>query len=1051
MLRCALLFAIVISAARFAAAAEPLPEKIEFNRDVRPILSENCFFCHGPDKNKRQAELRLDTQDGLLGTEKPTGSTPSDRGDGTPRLPSGVVKPKSPEQSKLFARITSADPDQKMPPVDSGKELSPREIAVLKKWIEQGAGYEGHWSFQPIKKTTPPEAQGKPSLGFVRNPVDLFVLDELRQHGLEPSQPADKITLVRRLYFDLTGLPPKPDDVDRFVADDRPEAYAQLVDRLLDSPQFGERMAVWWLDLVRYADTVGYHGDQNMSVFPFREYVIRSFNENKPFDVFTREQLAGDLLPDATTEHRIASGYNRLGMMSAEGGVQSKEYLAKYIAERVRNVSGTWLGTTMGCAECHDHKYDPFTTRDFYSMEAFFSDIEERGLYSGASSSGEWGSNIQVPTLEQSQQMAKLTSDIAAVKKVLDTATPELAAAQAEWEKSVPQWTVLTPETIVSQGNATLKRLEDGSILASGETPAKDVYTLTIANPPANITAFRLEVLPDDSLPAKGPGWAGNGNFVLTEFIVEHQHAGQTEKQLIPLQNATASYEQTAAAEKHPYKKWAAASIIDRDEKGSEWGWAILDQAGKPNRAVIEATQPIAGGTGSSLTIKLLQNSAAGQHLLGRFRLSVTSHPLPVRADQQPPPNIVAILALSDRNEAQRNELAAYYRTIAPSLEPQRTQFRELEQAKTALDKSIPTTLVTKAVAPRMVRVLKRGNWMDDSGDVVQPAFPAFLPQPAKPSDAQLTRRDLAEWIMSPENPLTARVFANRQWKLFFGSGLSRRLEDLGGQGESPSHPLLLDWLATQFRESGWNVKQFVKLLVMSGAYQQSSVENPKLHEADPYNRLLARQGRFRLEAEFVRDNALAVSGLLVTHLGGPSVRPYQPPGYWAYLNFPMREWQNGAGEELYRRGLYTHWQRQYLHPSLLAFDAPSREECTADRPRSNTPLQSLALLNDPTYVEAARALAERTLKSGGDSTNDRLTWLFRQVLSRPPKPQEVQVLTALLEKHRTDYQNDANAATAVLGIGAKPLAGELAPTELAAWISVTRTLLNLHETMTRN
>ncbi len=1029
----ALVCCLVATNLSFAAEA-PIPERIEFNRDVRPILSENCFFCHGPDKNKREADLRLDTEAGLLGA------------DGAGH----AVRPQHPEESPLFVRITSSDPDLRMPPADSGKELSPREVSVLRKWIEQGAAYEGHWSFQPIKKPAPPDAQGQPSQGVLRNAIDLFILDELRAQGLQPSAEADKITLIRRLHFDLTGLPPGPQDVERFLADTRPEAYELLVDELLDSPHFGERMAVWWLDLVRYADTVGYHGDQNMSVFPFREYVIRSFNENKPFDVFTREQLAGDLLPEATIEHKIASGYNRLGMMSAEGGVQPKEYLAKYIAERVRNVSGTWLGATLGCAECHDHKYDPFTTRDFYAMEAFFADIEERGLYAGSSSSGDWGPRIAVPSPEQKQQMAQIDADIAALKQTLNTPTPELTAAQSEWEKSIPQWTVLTPAEMASAGNATLKRLDDGSILVGGESPATDVYTIRAANPPAMITAIRLEVLPDDSLPAKGPGRAANGNFVLTEVVVEHQPTEQAEKQIVSLQNSTASHEQAAGAEQHPYKKWAIASVIDKDEKGATWGWAILDHAGKPNVAVFEATQPIAGGEGSSLTIQLLHNSNIAQHTVGRFRISMTSHPLPVGVSQIPPPTIAAVLALAERNEAQRNELAVYHRSIAPVLEPQRAKLKDLELSKAALDKQIPTTLVTNAVMPRSVRVLKRGNWMDDTGDEMRPAFPAFLaPPPA--ADQRLTRRDLAEWIVSSENPLTARVFANRQWKLFFGAGLSRRLEDLGGQGEWPSHPLLLDWLATQFRDSGWNVKQFVKLLVTSGTYRQSSRETPPLHEADPYNRLLARQSRFRLDAEFVRDNALAVSGLLVRHVGGPSVRPYQPPGYWAYLNFPMREWQNGAGEELYRRGLYTHWQRQYLHPSLLAFDAPSREECTADRPRSNTPLQSLALLNDPTYVEAARALAERTLKDGGETTDARLAWLFRQVVSRPIRPQEAAVLTTLLQKHLAQYQADANAAAAVLAIGAKPAPSDVPAADLAAWISVTRTLLNLHETMTRN
>jgi len=830
-----------LAAATSVLAVTPpakLPERVQFNRDIRPILSDKCYACHGPDKNKRKADLRIDTREGLLGKDGHT----------------GAVVPRKPGESELWKRISSTDADERMPPADFGKTLSDGDRQLLRRWIEQGADWEGHWAFLPITRPRPPVVKD----GYVpKNDVDRFILQALDEHNLKRSPEADRVTLLRRLRFDLTGLPPTTAEVDAFVSDKSEGAYEKVVNRLLDSPQFGERMAMWWLDLVRYADSVGYHGDQNMSVYPFRDYVIASFNENKPFDRFTLEQLAGDLLPEKTIEEKIASGYNRLGMMSAEGGVQPKEYLAKYIGERVRNISGTWLGVTFGCCECHNHKYDPFLSRDFYSFEAFFADIEERGLYSGADRDGSWGPSLALPTPTQEAEQHRLAREIAQARKPLDTSTPELAAAQKTWE---------------------------------------------------------------------GP-----------------KHA------------------------------------------------------------------------------KL-------------------------------PKAISAILAVprEKRSSAQRAELAAFYRTIAPTLEPVRQKVAELERRSLELKRSIPSTLITVSVTPRTIRILPRGNWMDDSGPAMVPAFPDVLPHP-KRHDGRLTRVDLARWLTSPENPLTARVFANRQWKLFFGAGLSRKLDDHGAQGDWPSHPQLLDWLAGQFVDSGWNVKHLVRLIVMSGTYRQSSEITPELRERDPDNRWLARQGRYRLDAEMVRDNALAISGLLAQRIGGPSVNPYQPPGYWAYLNFPPREWQNGTGDELYRRSFYTHWQRQYLHPAMLAFDAPSREECTADRPRSNTPLQSLVLMNDAEFVEAARAFAEQILEHGGATATDRLSWAFRRALSRPPKPAEAALLEKLLARHRTQYEKDTAAADRLVAIGAHPVPAKIDHVELAAWTSVSRTLLNLHETVTRD
>ena len=1007
----------------------PIPDVVEFNRDIRPLLSDNCFSCHGPDKNKRKADLRLDTETGLHGqADKP-----------------GTVIPGKPMESELFRRITSTDPDQKMPPADSGKSLTPRDVELLKKWIAQGGKYEGHWAFLPLHKEAGAAAENDAA---ATTKVDEFIARGLAEQHLKPAPEADRITLLRRLHFDLIGLPPSEQEVREFQQDQSPNAYEKQVDRLLKSPHFGERLAMWWLDLVRYADTVGYHGDQDMSVSPFRQYVIESFNANKPFDQFTAEQLAGDLLPNPTREQKIASGYNRLGMMSAEGGVQDKEYLAKYIAERVRNASGTWLGVTIGCAECHDHKFDPFTTRDFYRFEAFFADIQERGLYSGAHADGNWGPFVKVPNAQQEADLATLDARIAQVKQTLDTPTAELAAAQSEWEKTQVPWTILKPESITSLAGVTLTARPDGSILASGPNPATDTYSLVIKNVPRGVTAFRLEVLPDPSLPQQGPGRAGNGNFVLSEFVATVKPTTGDERP-VPFQNATASYEQTGAAGANPYQKWAIAAAIDGDAKGKTWGWAVMEKVGQPHVAIFETAADLTLEEGATLTIALLQNLDNPQHTIGHFRLAATSAPRPVRVANVPPANISAILAITDRNEAQQKEVAAYFRTIAPQLDPARRDLAALEKSRKDLEATIPSTLITAAVTPRMIRILPRGNWMNESGEIVTPAFPSlFAAEPA--SDTRLTRLDLARWITSRDNPLTARVFVNRIWKLCFGAGLSRKLDDLGAQGEWPSHPLLIDYLAGRFMETDWDVKRLLKTIVMTKAYRQSSLTTPDLRDADPYNRWLARQGRFRLDAELVRDNALSISGLLVTRIGGRSVRPYQPPGYWAHLNFPQREWQNGVGDELYRRGLYTHWQRQYLHPSLLAFDAPCREECSADRPRSNTPLQSLVLLNDPTYVEAARAFAELILRHEG-TTREKLSFAFERALSRPAEHAEATVLERLLQTHLEDFEADPAAAKELLTTGARPIPGDIAPATLAAWTSVARTLLNLHEVITRN
>jgi hypothetical protein len=837
-----------------AAAPVPVPSaaKVEFNRDIRPILSDKCFFCHGPDPKHREADLRLDLRDAATAEH-----------DGHRAIAPGDVS-----KSELVARITSADADTLMPPAESNKKLSPAEIDLLKRWIAQGADYQIHWAYTPIEKPAVPKA----GQGWARNDVDRLLADRLDREKLKPAAEADPRTLVRRLYLDLTGLPPTAEEVDAFTEQaDREAAYEALVDKLLASPAYAERMTAWWLDLVRYADTVGYHGDQDVTVWPFRDYVIQAFQTDLPFDQFTLEQLAGDLLPNSTRTQKVASGYNRLGMMTAEGGAQDKEYLAKYSAERVRNASGVWLGATMGCCECHDHKFDPYTARDFYSFAAFFADLNEKGFYGGAHADGKWGPRILLSTPEQEAKLAQFDADLKAIQKEIDAASPEAKRLFAAWEKE-----------------------------NSGEAAAK------------------LKKAPDD----------------------------------------------VAAALKNPAAK---------------------------------------------------------------------------------------------RNAQLNDKIYAYFlQSTQPKLAEQTAKLKKLQTERTQFDATIPSTLVAEAVTPREIRVLARGNWMDQTGEIVTPAVPAFLPQPASQSadkSARLTRADLARWITSADNPLTPRVFANRLWAMLFGVGLSKRLDDLGAQGEPPVHPELLDYLAADFRD-GRSFRRTIKLIVLSSAYRQSSVGSKESHERDPYNRLAARQGRFRLPAESVRDSALAVSGLLSKTVGGRSCRPYQPAGYYSQLNFPKREYQEDTGENLWRRSVYTHWQRTFLHPAMVAFDAPSREECTCERVRSSTPLQSLVLLNDPEFVEAARALAERTLRetrSGPVKSEGRLSFLFRAALQREPTADESKILLGLYDRHRADFTADSTASAALVDVGARPVPADLDAANLAAWTSVARAVLNTHEFVTRD
>lgn len=993
-------------------------DSIQFNRDIRPILADKCLACHGPDNNKREADLRLDTSEGAL----------ADR-DGKP-----PISPGKPEESELVRRILATDPEERMPPASSNKSLTAEQIELLRQWIAQGAKYEPHWALIAPKKAPVP-VSGR---GWARNEIDYFIAAAHAKQRLSPFSDADRRTLARRLSFDLLGLPPSAEEVDAFAADTSEKAYENFVDRLLASPHFGERLAVYWLDVVRYADSGGYHSDNDRDLAPYRDYVIAAFNENMPFDQFTIEQIAGDLLPQATNRQKIASGYNRLLQTTEEGGAQPKEYAAKYQADRVRNTAVAWLAMTMGCCECHTHKFDPLTIRDFYSFAAFFADVQEKAV----------GRQEQaaIPTPEQAADLAQLEEQLAKLQSEYLQDRPEFAAARSKWEEQLradlasgkSDWSVVKPDKLEATKKTTLTLLDDQSVLASGENPDAETYVVSFNSGKEPVTAVRLEVLTHGSLTNKSLSRA-NGNFVLTELEISLLPANGKKPQAVKIKSADADFSQP---------NYPVAHAVDGK---SDTGWAVAGhEKAADHRAVFLFEKPVPPD--SKLMVKLNHDSQFAKHTIGRFRLTLTTKSDPGLSDTGGlTGDALAALSIEDekRTAEQKEALKRRFREITPDLASLREQIAQLERRKVEIQQSFPKTLVSMSVAPRTVRILPRGNWLDESGEVVQPATPEALP-PLKYEDRQLARLELGRWFVRRDQPLTARVFVNRLWKLLFGQGIVKTLDDFGVQGTPPTHPELLDWLAVEFMDSGWNVKHIVKQMVMSRTYQQSSIVSSELRERDPNNLWLARQAAFRLDAEFVRDNALAVSGLLARKLGGPSVKPYQPVGYWRFLNFPTREWQNDHGADLYRRGLYTHWQRTFLQPSLLAFDAPSREECTVDRPRSNTPLQALVLLNDPTYVEAARVLAARVLEHSSGSPAEGLNYAFRQVLQRLPSPKESEILVSLWSKHRDEFTKEPGTADLLLKVGEWPVPTNVNKSELAAWTSVCRAILNLHETITR-
>jgi hypothetical protein len=1187
---------------------------IDFNRDIRPIFSENCYACHGPDHNKRKNGLRFDHQ------EEPF-----------QKLESGkiAIVPGDLANSEMIRRITTSDPDDHMPPPDSLNQLSKEQIELLKRWVKEGAKWKGHWAYIPPERPEVPKVKKK---SWVRNAIDNFILARLEKEGLKPSREADKATLIRRVTFDLTGLPPTIEEVDAFLADKSANAYEKLVDRLLESPAFGERMAEGWLDLARYADTNGYHIDNHRDMWLWRQWVIDAFNKNMPFDEFTIEQLAGDMLPNATVDQKIASGFNRNNMVNFEGGADPDEYATKYVVDRVDTTATVWLGSTLRCAECHDHKFDPFSQKEFYQFYALFNNIPEKGLDGKTENPVP---SIKVPSPSQKAQIAKLEKQIASsekkLKAKLESPNPKLDAAQAKWEDALKEnvfsgWTILEPTKMKSSAGATFTNLPDQSILVGGTNADKDSYELVFKTTNANIAGIRVEALADET--TKKAGRYENGNFVLSSVEVEAKNpspdkdqkleaptlgdwyvlgpfkygtisqafarAGINEKSpkvdlaktyeseslrwtrkpdwkdgevrtleggdyygyylhrtisvkngrpmmlslgsddgiqvwlngkkvlsnkatraaapdqeklmlwlesgennlLIKINNGIGGIAYYFKAEENLPEKFTVpfgSAIADYSQKGfdvkgaldndKETGWGILDAAENEHQAIFISKQAFGYPGGTTLKLKLNFDSKFKQHSMARFRVAISSSETLTETGELPS-SVQTILfkAPEKRSAAQRAALKKEFReTNVPEIQDLNKTLASRKEELTKIQAAVPSTMVMEEMEkPRDTFVLVRGSFQH-KGEKVTAAVPKVLFH-GKPEDMPTNRLQLARWLVSTNHPLTARVTVNRFWQMLFGTGLVKSANDFGSQGNYPTHPELLDWLATEFmnpvessnrktvksdqnaqpnstvqrfnESRSWDMKHILKLMVMSATYRQSSEITPQMLERDSANRLLARGPRFRMDAEMIHDNALAVSGLLTRKIGGESVRPYQPPGLWEAIGFgagfTSQSYTQSKGDDLYRRAVYIYLKRSLPYPSLNTFDAPSREVCTVKRPRTTTPLQALVLMHDPVYIEAARALGQRILQEGKGDIDDRIKFAFRLTLSRAPEKGEMRLLEKIYREQLEHFKNDPKAAKELISVGESTRPENLDASELAAWTAIGNILLNLDETITK-
>ena len=1006
----------------------------DYERDIAPVFREHCVKCHGP--REHESLLRLDThEEALLGGM------------------SGPVILPGRSRTSLLIRHLTGEATPRMP--NREPPLAPQTIAAIAAWIDAGAPGAGeapgggakeaapgaraetHWAYRKPVRPAPPAVA---DAAWVKNPIDAFVRARLEREGLAPSPEAPREVLVRRLSLDLVGLPPTPREIDDFLADPPPGAYERVVDRLLASPHYGERWARPWLDLARYADSNGYEKDRPRVAWKYRNWVISALNRDLSFRDFTIEQLAGDMLPDATMDQRVATGFHRNTQLNQEGGIDVEEARFETLVDRVNTTGTVWLGSTLACAQCHNHKFDPFSQRDYYRLLAFFDNTEYSVHGLGEEVVDRWivEPELEIATPEQAKQRETLRREAEELRREVDSRdlAGELAAFERAIEAEPAAFTPLEPVRFEAESGASLVKLADRSLLVSGEPKEKDVYTVTVRTGLAGITAFRLEALPDASLPQKGPGRASSGAFVLTGVRVS------TGGHDLPLARASADVNET---------RRSAGLVLDRHDST---GWGITDdaEAGRPHFIVLQpktslgprvAAKPGAGLL-ATFRLEFREGGPHAEASLGRFRLSATtrSHPL----GGLPVPEEVRRVFETPREArtvAPRNAALVWFRPLAPSLDPMRDRLRTIE---VELDEmKVETALVLKERAGYE----RPSTFLRDRGSFLAPrervtaAVPAVLPP--LPDDQPANRLGLARWLVSPENPLTARVAVNRLWQTVFGRGLVATSEDFGTQGERPSHPELLDWLAVEFMEKGWSQKALLRQIVTSATYRQSSETTPVLLERDPENRFLARGARFRVEAEIVRDIALAAGGLLSPAIGGQSVFPLQPEGVW---NVPYSDlkWETSRGEDRNRRSLYTFLRRSSPYPSLVTFDAPSREQCTARRVRTNTPLQALTTLNDPVFVEAARALAGRMIDEGGSVTKDRIAHGHRLCTSRRPTEADLGSLEAFYERERSRFGREPGKAAELLAADA----GRPEPLERAALTMVANVLLSLDASLTR-
>ncbi|HJZ92422.1 MAG TPA: DUF1553 domain-containing protein [Gemmataceae bacterium] len=1021
-----LLPAIAVAALVFPGPSRAEP--VRFNRDILPILADKCFACHGPDAAKRKAGLRFDREEGA---RKVLGK---------------------PDASELVRRITSADPDERMPPKDSGRELSKAQADTLRRWVAEGARWEKHWAFVPPTRPALPAVM---DFAWVRSPIDRFILARLEQAGLKPSPETDRTTLIRRMSLDLTGLPPTPAEIEAFIRDAGSDAVDRLADRLLATPRYGERMAWRWLEAARYADTNGYQTDAGRDMWRWRDWVIEAYNRNLSFDQFTIEQLAGDLLPGATLDQRIATGFNRNHRGNAEGGIVPEEYAVEYVADRVETTSTVWLGLTLGCCRCHDHKFDPFSQREFYQLFAYFNNVPEKGR---AVKFGNSPPYIKAPTRDQGQTLAALDRRVADAERRVRQLRGTLAEAQARWERSVrpadvPDW---TPD----RGLTTRIALDDDG-------------PLTVRDGPAVYVPGRL----GKALDLDGKRFVDVGNvgdfgfddrFSLALWVNVRQLTGALLSRAVddPQGEGYGVHFVNGKIQLHLTKRWLDDALRVETERKLEpgrWHHVAVTYDGSRLAAGVKVYIDGAEAKTTTLLDELNQSFQTKEPLRigsgggpdGRFNGLVDEVRVYGRVIEPAEASVLAVAAtpgeivakpVAERTAAETDKLRALFvAKVAPEeIRAAHEALRAAREERANFSDSIPTVMVMEEMAsPRDTHLLIRGQY-DRPGAKVTAAGPTTLPD----SPLGGSRLDLAKWLVSPDHPLTARVAVNRLWQLHFGTGLVATGEDFGTQGEYPSHPELLDWLATEFVRTGWDLKRMHKLIVTSATYRQSSRVPKVLPARDPDNRLLSRFPRYRLSAEMIRDQALFASRLVVEHTGGPSVKPYQPAGLWDELS-GTGDYVPDTGDKLYRRSLYTYWKRTAPPPGLSAFDATARETCWVRETRTNTPLQALTLLNDVTYVEAARKLAEIVLRECA-AADDRLAVAFRRVTARAPTDTERAVLRRALDRQLADYRNDPAAARKLLKVGDSAANPRLDAVEVAAYAAVCRLILNLDEAMTK-